>query len=258
MPMNESVSLVGKSFVVTRPAQQATGMIALLQGCGAEVLAFPTLDIVPKALLPGERAMVENLSAYQHIICVSANAATLGLEILSDYWPQWPVDLKWFAVGPATAEAMAGWGLEVITPEASPDSDSLLAMSELQSIEEQKILIVRGVGGRELLAEGLRKRGAQIDYLEVYERKIPSCSPDTLLEFIDTRPEALIITTSGESIRNLLHIADGFDTRVKSHPLLVVSERTVKFAHSLGFKDVYNAKGASNQSILKAIISISG
>ena len=200
--MDELVSLAGKSFVVTRPAQQATGMIALLQGCGAEVLAFPTLVIVPKALLPGERAMVENLSAYEHIICVSANAATLGLEILSDYWPQWPVGLQWLAVGPATAEAMAGRGLDVIIPEAGPDSDSLLAMSELQSIEEHKVLIVRGVGGRELLANGLRRRGAQIDYLEVYERKTPSCSPDTLREFIDARPEAWIITTSGESLRN--------------------------------------------------------
>jgi uroporphyrinogen-III synthase len=58
-----------------------------------------------------------------------------------------------------------------IAPDSHFTSEGLLAHSELQVIKGKTILIVRGKGGREKLRNGLLERGAEVDYLEVYQRK---------------------------------------------------------------------------------------
>ena len=104
-PLSEAVVLV------TRPRDQAEALTDSLQQAGARVIELPTLDIEPLEIGSRQRALVLDLDQYAHVICVSPNAARLGLEVLADYWPQWPVQQQWAAVGPATGAAMSAVGV---------------------------------------------------------------------------------------------------------------------------------------------------
>jgi uroporphyrinogen-III synthase len=78
-----------------------------------------------------------------------------------------------FAVGPGTARALQAHGLDsIITPDGQ-DSEALLALPQLADVAGKRVVIVRGVGGRALLADTLRARGAQVDFMECYRRMRP-------------------------------------------------------------------------------------
>ena len=89
--------LQGVTVLVTRPRDQAAALCEPLQQAGAVVLLLPTLAIEPSAIGPAQRSLILDLDQYAFVICVSPNAARLGLDALADYWPQWPVQQQWLA-----------------------------------------------------------------------------------------------------------------------------------------------------------------
>ena len=246
------------SVLVTRPEGQGQALAERLQAAGLDVLLYPTLKIQPKALTPIEQQCVECLDRYSHVICVSANAAKMGVELLADYWPQWPVEQQWVAVGPATYDAMQGWGLmDVLLPVGASHSEGVLALDSLVNLDDKRVLILRGVSGRELLAETLRQRGAVVDYLELYERKVPEITglglANKLPEWLCSDAKKVIVVTSGDGLKNLITMAAGQEQALFSSPLVVVSQRLADFAKQQGFVIVRVANGASDDAIMLSV-----
>ena len=246
------------SVLVTRPEGQGQALADKLLADGLDVLLFPTLKIQPKALTPTEQQCVECLERYSHVICVSANAAKMGVALLADYWPQWPVEQQWVAVGPATYDAMQGWGLaEVLLPTGASHSEGVLALDSLESLDDKKVLILRGVSGRELLADTLRERGAVVDYVELYERKVPEITqlglPNKLPEWLYSDAKKVIVVTSGDGLKNLITMASGQERELLMTSLVVVSQRLADFAKQQGFVTVRVANGASDDAIASCI-----
>lgn len=246
------------SVLVTRPEGQGQTLADKLQAGGFDTLLFPTLTIHPKALTPTEQQCVECLDRYSHVICVSANAARMGVELLADYWPQWPVEQQWVAVGPATYDAMQGWSLgEVLLPGGASHSEGVLALDDLADLDDKKVLILRGVSGRELLADTLRERGADVDYLELYERKMPEITQlgisNKLPEWLYSDAKKVIVVTSGDGLKNLISMAVGQERELFATSLVVVSQRLADFAKQQGFVSVQVANGASDDAIALCI-----
>jgi uroporphyrinogen-III synthase len=160
--------------LVTRPAGQEAPVMALLAGAGFTPLHQSTLCIEPRVLDARERGYLMNLDQYHAVFLVSTNAVRLALEALTDYWPQWPVGVHWIAVGEATAAALADAGLPAVAPQTGFNSEAVLALPALQSLEEQQVLVLRGEGGRPLFAETLATRGARVDQVALYRRV---CNP---------------------------------------------------------------------------------
>lgn len=250
------------SVLITRPQGQGQALADKLNALGFTTLLFPTLVIEPKQLTPVEQRFVEGLDLYSHIICVSANAAKMGIELLADYWPQWPVEQQWVAVGPATNDAMQGWGIgEVQCPSGASHSEGVLALESLQQVADKKILILRGVSGRELMADTLRKRGASVDYLELYERKIPSfpgsVGQNSLAQWLCSNNKNAIVVTSGDGLKNLQTLAAEVEqsAALLKTSLVVVSQRLADFAQQKGFANVWLADGASDEAIVRCLES---
>ena len=248
-----------------QPQQQGEPLVEALKNRGVDALLFPTLCISPKPLTAMEQNSVEGLDSFSHVICVSSNAARLGLALLSDYWPQWPVEQQWVAVGPATHTAMQGWGLgNIISPKGASHSEGVLALQSLQVLQGQKVLILRGVSGRELLAETLKERGASVEYVELYERVKPSASPNILVDWLCTEGKKAIVVTSGDGLKNLLvlvkesqNAAGGgeLESTLYQTQLVVVSQRLADFAKDKGFVKVAVAEGASDNAIVASTLS---
>ncbi len=195
MTLPQDLPLHGLRVLNPRPAAQAGALTAALQAAGAEVLALPLLAIEPLPLDAPARACLMDLDQYQAVLFVSANAARLGLDAVADYWPQWPYQLPAFAVGAATREVLAAAALPVTAPERE-DSEGLLALSALQDVAGQRWLLFRGDEGRELLPETLRARGARVDVLALYRRRLPSAAARQWAAARAGRPDVVLITSA--------------------------------------------------------------
>lgn len=228
-------------ILVTRPQAQAEGLLRQVAEQGWRPLAFPLLSIEP---LSGAAL---DVVGYDWLIFVSRNAVLHGLPRLRGQLPRLAV------VGKGTAAELARAGLRVdLQPSSSADSEGLLACPELQRMQGQRVLILRGQGGRPLLADELRQRGAEVDYAEVYRRRPPDQGREALLALwpqID-----LLLTSSTEALENLIALlGDQAQALLAGRDLLVVSPRGLALAQQLGLSRVIQAEGAEDAKVLAAI-----
>lgn len=251
-----TLPLQGQTVVVTRPESQAADLVVKLEQAGAGVIVFPTLSIEPLPLTSQDKSRIMDLDRYDFVMCVSANAARLGLEALADYWPQWPDQQQWIAVGPATGAAMENWQLKLKVAQQGSTSETLLSWPELQNLQEKRVLILRGQSGRETLANTLRERGAQVDYLELYQRALPDVDASRLITPLAAGQRLNITVTSGDGLRNLMALVVEQLSHLQNCPLVVVSGRLAQFAKEQGFRQVIEAKSASGDDIVQALAGL--
>jgi len=220
--------LKGVGVLVTRPRAQAVELVELIQSKGGKVISFPVIEIVPR----DESAIAADCALLPRpdiTLFVSRNAVAHGLAYVAGA-------IKG-AVGPATAAAIESHGQTVeIRPATGFDSESLLAESTLQDVSGKTIRIIRGDGGRELLADTLRERGATVDYLSVYERVLPDCSPELLARVESAwRSGSLhaITVMSARTLKNLIVLLpDWCKQRIDDVPLVTPASRVIKEALS--------------------------
>ncbi len=249
--------LRGAGVLVTRPDHQADRLCALIEAAGGRAIRFPVLAIAaPRDDAPA-LALIARLAQYSLAIFISANAVERGLDLIESRLGALPPQLRIAAVGAATArELRRRLGRDPdLVPQGRYDSEALLALPQLQTVAGSRIAIFRGEGGRELLADTLRERGAAVEYAEVY-RRVPPLADGAALTAQLVRGEVDIVTvTSSEGLRNLLELAgDESGMRLRQLPLVVVSERTAALAHTLGFaQPALVAREASDQGLVEAV-----
>jgi len=236
-------SLDGLKVLVTRPEQQARSLCDSITCAGGVAIALPVLDIVP--ILPWHESAL-SLADQDMIIFISSNAVThfmAGLPIsLAD-------NVQLVAVGAGTAATMREHGLRVdIQPPPPAGSESLLTMSELNTVQDKNVLTVRGDGGRELLADTLLARGANISYQEVYRRGKPRRSKQ---EIKQAKTADCIVITSIAGLDNLCQLIDIDQLTPKW--LIVMSERIRQHALNLGFQQCVVASDASDAAVMQQV-----
>lgn len=248
--------LDGTVVLVTRPEQQADHLCALIEAAGGTALRLAVLAIAEPEQDELLRARLAGLKAYHLALFVSANAVHRGLPRV-EAGGGFPDTIRVAAVGQATARALAQHGRRVdLCPARDFSSEALLALAELQDLHGHRVLIFRGQGGRELLAETLRARGAQVDYAEVYRRvpARPDCS--ALMRAWARGQMHVVVATSGEILRALYDLLEPHGQRALCQTaLVVVSDRMLKLARELGFSaDVVVAERAADESIVDAVV----
>lgn len=249
--------LQGQRVLVTRPVHQAQGQIRQLEALGAEPVALPLLEIAPidetePAAFQTIKSRILELDLYAGVIFVSPNAARLGADWIDQYWPQLPLGVHWLAVGAATADALEQAGIPASHVPGGHDSEALLRARVLQNVADQRYLILRGTGGRELLAETLRARGARVDYADLYRRRCPHY-PSAVIQSTIFKPRlSAILITSGQALEHLLELAGAspvlFDTLI-----VVPSQRVASLARARGCNRIRIADGPDDRSMIRAI-----
>jgi uroporphyrinogen-III synthase len=251
----QSLPLAGIGVLVTRPEQQAGTLCRLLEVQGAVAHRLPALRIVEHPQRRELLARLKTLPAFDLIVFISANAVRHGVEILAQRR-----DLTLAAVGPATARALnqAGFRVSIAASEGF-DSEHLLEHPRLASLQGQRVLLVKGSGGRELLEQQLSQRGAQVETAAVYERRLATPAPGKLLEF-EQRFAAgeiqLITATSLEIARHLFFLATGALRDYFAQARWVApSARVAQGIAELGVRQpVIQAVSAEDQELLNAVL----
>lgn len=216
--------LEGVGVLVTRPRSQASELVAAIEAAGGTAFCFPVLEIV--AIDESTvSAKAGALARPDVVIFVSRNAVEYGLEYSQGG--------QLAAIGPSTAAAIAAAGRIVdIQPSAGYDSEHLLAEPVLSDVAGKHIRIIRGSAGRELLAEELVARGAQVDYLSVYERRLPDVSAQTLSDLEARWRQGginIITSMSVQSFRNLVALLPAWcEAQLEMTPLVTPAGRVLK------------------------------
>ena len=231
--------LLHRSVLVTRPRQQAAGLAEAIQAAGGRAYIFPALDIeaVPAVELVEPLA---HLAAADLVIFISPNAALYGMAAIGAL----PARAQCLAVGPGTARALAGHGVSsVVTPDGQ-DSEALLALPQLHDVAGKRVVIVRGVGGRPVLADTLRQRGATVHFLECYRRMRPQADAAALLAQWQAGGIDAVTVTSAETLHNLAALLGEAGRPLLLHtPLFAPHEKIAAAARHFGIAEVIATAG---------------
>ena len=215
----EQRPLFGRSVVVTRAREQASGLAQELARLGADVIQCPTIEIRPLPDYAELDAAIERLSEYAWLIFTSVNGVRW-------FWSRLEAAGKdsralglcrVAAIGPATAEALEARG---IRPDFIPERyvaegvvEGLLARGGVDGV---RMLLPRAARAREVLPEELRKAGAQVDVISAYETVPAAARKDEVLERMRTGRLDCVTFGSSSTVENFLSLIPA--ETLRAHP----------------------------------------
>lgn len=238
--------LAGLSVLVTRPAPQAAALAASIRARRGEPIVFPSIAIEAiDAPVPEEHALV---------IFISANAVEHGAKLLRK-----TTGMRIAAIGKSTAAALAAANLPPdLVPEGDSTSEALLAHPDLNVTAGQRVLIIKGAGGREALFDAFTSRGISVSNCEVY-RRVPATVSAAEIAALETHWETdgidVVTATSVETYTNLtaLLTARGL-ALLQQSTLLAPTQRILDAARARGWQGgALISGGADDTSILHAL-----
>ncbi len=252
-------ALAGLGVLVTRPEPQAAPLARRLGVLGATVYRLPAVELHAREDRASQRAALGPIDRFHWVVFVSANAVRFGASLLDGRR-----DPRIAAVGPATAAALNHAGYRVaLVPQGGYDSEHLLASPEFTHVQGQRILIVRGGGGRELLSEQLTVRGAEVSHADVYDRRCARPVPGAVeaVEAEWDRGAIQVVTgTSGELLRCLYEILSPAGRVLLARSVLLVGgARIGAVARQIGLHGpLIVAAAADDESLADALLKWRG
>ena len=207
---------------------------------------LPTIDFAP----PLEPAhFPEEMDEYDWIIFLSPRA----VEWSAGHLPPVATKTRIAAPGAGTVKALLDLGLhDAIYPMSDWTSEGLLELPFFSHVAGQKILLVRGEGGRDKLAHELTVRGAKVDQLSVYRRVMPVYAEDhPALLALRQKKIDIMVCTSGESLHNLMAMLNAsHHVLLRDVIVVVIINRLVGLAKELGFRRVALAENAGHSAMI--------
>jgi uroporphyrinogen-III synthase len=247
---------LGFGVLVTRPVKQAEQLCQLIEAQAGRAIRLPLLEIETVAVDSAGPLRLKKNHEADWLVFISANAVRCAFELLG---PQWLAEnkAKIAAIGQATTDALLENGITVdLKPKRQSNSEALLAELDWAGVSGLRFLIVRGEGGRELIADALRERGAIVEYAEVYRRVFLPVDRQVLLALLNKGEIGAVTVTSGEMLDYLVRSLgrDGQDLLMNT-PLVVIGERLAAQAKASGFSTIIAAE-ADDKSIVDALVCL--
>lgn len=237
----EKRPLLGRGVVVTRAREQASGFADILRDKGACVLQFPTIEINDLPEGDGEiRQAIGNVAEYDWLVFTSVNGVkrfwmtldAMGLDT------RCLGGRKVAAIGPATAEILESKGVrpDFVPPKYVAES-VVDGLKELGVGAGTKVLIPRARVAREVLPEELRKAGADVRVLPVYETGLNESGPKALVEKLEAGEVDYVTFTSSSTVENFFELLapEKFRAYVDKVKLACIGPVTAKTLSGFGF-----------------------
>ncbi|MEH6713211.1 MAG: uroporphyrinogen-III synthase [Paraglaciecola polaris] len=231
------------TLLIFRPEQKCAISATRFIAAGLPAIAVGLIDTQAcEAALATLPSILSALNADDSIIVTS----TVATQLLALRHIRLPQQVNTYAVGASTAQGLIEQGYQVIVPSA-PTTEGLLALNELKQLTGKKVVIIKGQGGRQDLAQQLTLRGAAISLADIYQR-IKIATPKATQQW-QAEQIRCIIATSGEMIESAF---EQFDPKwLQSLPWIVVSPRTEQIAAKFGINTILLSDDASDQALIR-------
>lgn len=249
--------LAGKRIAVTRAREQADDFAGLLRSCGAEVIECPTIAIrPPESFAPLDEA-VGRLREYAWVIFTSVNGVRAFFDRLSFHGldARAVAGLKVCAIGPATAKALEGRGIAADLVPGRHQAEGILEAWEGMDLHGARILLPRAAAAREVLPEELRKAGAVVDVVPVYQTVSAGGSAGAREQVLSGRVD-VVTFTSPSTVENFCALFSA-EERARFSGLFtvaVIGPITRVRAEALGLRPEIEADPYTIPALAKAIV----
>lgn len=246
--------LKGFGIAVTRPVDQAQRLCTAIEQQGGAAILFPLIAIAPLEDYREFEQSIANLESAAWAIFISTNAVDNAMPRIIKKFGNVPENLKFAAIGHQTAKQLGSYGVHnVLTPHTRFDSETLLALAEMHDVADQTVMIFRGVGGREVLADTLKARGAQIIFAESYRRINPQTNCAELDQLWRKQQLHAIVVTSSEAMRHVLQMThNGSDEWIRNIHICVNHARIAEEPKALGLQ-VHIADAPGDEAMLTCL-----
>ena len=235
------------TFLLFRPQAKCQASAQAFKQANLSAVACGLIDTIVDddaiGQLPAKIAELWSLAEQNIYVIVTSTVAAQQCVLMKN---QWPGNVCFFAVGASTGRILQNAGLAVVVPQEAR-TEGLLALPQLNHVDNQSVIIMKGFGGRELLHDILTNRGAKVAEWEVYKR----VKLDTPVSTQDWRTAQIrcIIATSGEVIQAAF---DYFEVNwLQTLNWIVVSQRTAEIASKLGVTQIDISRDASDQALIQ-------
>ena len=234
---HSSQLLANTGVVITRPTHQSQNLCKRIENSGGVAIRFPVLEILDPVDSGPLLDLIDQLNSFDLAIFISPNAVHKVLNLLKPR-QKWPETVQIAAIGAKSAQALEQLGLKVdIHPGRRFDSEALLESDQLQNMNNQRVIIFRGDGGRELLGDTLKARGAEVTYANAYRREKPSTDNGALLYHWSRGEVDVILVTSVEGLHNLFDMVGKLGQMwLRKTPIISGSTRIANATLELGHK----------------------
>jgi len=244
------------ALISSRPQGTNVQLSDDLKNSEIKLLSFPLTEIHPLNNYQIFDGVIENIKTYQHIIFISTNAVHFFLERVKKLSLQIPKNLIFSSIGPTTKLLLQKkLSVDVHSPIKTFDSEHLLKEKIYNNVEGQKILIIRGEGGRETLKNALEEKGATVNYGECYVRKYVDIDLNQLKNDLVNYHYHFFLCSSTNSAKHFIHQLSKVDSRWLQNIKIIVNHKKIEGLLSKIFKDIFVCNNIDTQNIRKLIVS---
>jgi uroporphyrinogen III methyltransferase/synthase len=266
----EKKPLFGRRIMVTRSRTQASELVAALEKLGAEVVEFPTIEIVSPSSYDELDAAIKKILGIRHpssvirpiydwLIFTSVNGVSYFFERLRALGGD-ARDLKGVklaAIGPATAGELKKM---IFLVDYIPDEYRAEAVVEgfrKMGVKGLRFLIPRAKEAREVLPEKLREMGAEVEVVVAYETVVDRTSAGMARELLERGEIDVVTFTSSSTVSNFVNLLKGMDLArvLDGVKIACIGPITAKTAEELGLKVDVVAKEYTIEGLVQAIVS---
>lgn len=254
----ETRPLFGRRILITRPKHQAEELRSRLAALGADVIAFPTIELREPHSWEALDEAIQRVERYQWLIFTSAN----GVQRFFSRYRFLKRDLRDLkgiriaAIGSATEKAVVEIGLHV---EVLPDefkAEGLLQSLKGRVLKGTRILIPRAKVARDLLPVELGKQGAKVDVVETYETVVPEAGGERLRQILAERPLDMVVFTSSSTVSNLAEMTkpESLTQLLANTIVAAIGPVTARTAEGHGLRVRVQPRQYSIASLIDAIL----
>ena len=244
------------ALISSRPQETNVQLSDDLKKSEIKLLSFPLTEIHPLNNYQIFDGRIKNIKTYQHIIFISTNAVHFFLERVKKLSLQIPKNLIFSSIGPTTKLLLQKkLSVDVHSPIKTFDSEHLLKEKIYNNVEGQKILIIRGEGGRETLKNALEEKGATVTYGECYVRKYVDIDLNQLKNDLVNYHHQFFLFSSTNSAKHFIHQLSKVDSSWLQNIKIIVNHKKIEGLLSKIFKDIFVCNNIDTQNIRKLIVS---
>jgi uroporphyrinogen III methyltransferase / synthase len=249
--------LTGKRILITRARDQSADFAGRLRTLGAEVIEFPTIEILPPFRWDKLDRSIDQLSSYDWLIFTSANGVNF-------FWQRWgeksrrrrlPSALRVCAIGPATAKQLKERRIGVDYMPKEFIAEAILQGFEKMVVGGKRILLARARVARDVLPKGLRKMGAEVDVVEAYRTVKPRGGAKRLEKLLTDGGIDAVTFTSSSTVTHFAELLKKEDLKglLKGITIACIGPVTTRTAKGWGMKVKIEPKEYTIPGLTQAI-----
>jgi uroporphyrinogen III methyltransferase/synthase len=236
----EHLPLFGKKILVTRAREQASDLSERVRDLGGIPIEFPTIEVIPPESWADADHCAAQMAVYDWVIFTSANGVKFFLERIFALGRDIR-DLKGpriCAIGPKTAEALDALKVKVDLVPSEYRAESIFEGLKKEDLKGKRLLIPRAKLSRDVLPQELRKTGASVDVVEVYQTIRPAGNAEEVKRLLRNKSISAITFTSSSTVSNFADLVGINEVRDLMGGVAIASigPITAERARTLGIK----------------------